>query len=27
VMGINRVCESETATLDMIGKTLRRPEA
>src|SRR6476619_5108459 len=27
VMGIHRVCESETATLDMIGKTLRRSEA
>jgi len=27
VMGLNRVSDSETATLDMIGKTLRRPEA
>jgi hypothetical protein len=27
VMGINRVSESETATLEMIGKTLRKPDA
>ena len=27
VMGINRVCESEAATLDMIGERLRRPDA